>query len=249
MVLRRRIGICQLSQQPMEDRVFSPDGKHMWTGSKWIPAPPMSEANEKQQGEPQPVPGVFQAPTTQMFTNIANQHTQGRIHPAASQIDSSVTTQAYVQHNQIHQHPWGTPIQHTQLVHHVTPSTKQDGVRNPIQALSSVMSNWSGEGVATRSEYWWFMSIYLPVTLILTIWMEIEAIRFETDPYAPFVGTTITILFFLITFIPVLSLSIRRIQDTGHSGWWVIASVIPIIGSLLMFAFSVLPSKPSKYGR
>lgn len=36
----RRIGNIEGSQQIMEEAIFSPDGKFMWTGSQWIPAPP-----------------------------------------------------------------------------------------------------------------------------------------------------------------------------------------------------------------
>ena len=36
----RRIGKIERSQPIMEEAIFSPDGKFMWTGSQWIPAPP-----------------------------------------------------------------------------------------------------------------------------------------------------------------------------------------------------------------
>ena len=36
----RRIGKIERSQPIMEEAIFSPDGKFMWTGSEWIPAPP-----------------------------------------------------------------------------------------------------------------------------------------------------------------------------------------------------------------
>mgnify|MGYP006183849799 CR=1 FL=1 len=32
----------------MADRIISPDGKWMWTGSDWIPAPPLSESGVQQ---------------------------------------------------------------------------------------------------------------------------------------------------------------------------------------------------------
>ena len=31
----------------MADPIFSPDGKWMWTGSEWIPAPPIEAPKEK----------------------------------------------------------------------------------------------------------------------------------------------------------------------------------------------------------
>lgn len=35
----------------MTDHTFSPDGKFMWNGSEWIPAPPTSEPNEEKKAE------------------------------------------------------------------------------------------------------------------------------------------------------------------------------------------------------
>ena len=37
---RRSIGKSKPQGDGMSDRIMSPDGKHMWTGSEWIPAPP-----------------------------------------------------------------------------------------------------------------------------------------------------------------------------------------------------------------
>lgn len=36
----RRLGKIERSPAIMEEAVFSPDGKFMWTGTQWIPAPP-----------------------------------------------------------------------------------------------------------------------------------------------------------------------------------------------------------------
>ena len=35
----------------MSDRIMSPDGKHMWTGSEWIPAPPNDNQDLKSNEE------------------------------------------------------------------------------------------------------------------------------------------------------------------------------------------------------
>ena len=56
---------------------------------------------------------------------------------------------------------------------------------------------------------------------------------------------------FFVFLIPLLSLMIRRIQDTGNSGWWILLMAIPYIGSFAMLVFAILPSepRPNQYDR
>ena len=44
-ILLRSIRKSQLQGRAMADPIFSPDGKWMWTGSEWIPAPPTSASS------------------------------------------------------------------------------------------------------------------------------------------------------------------------------------------------------------
>ena len=41
-----------------------------------------------------------------------------------------------------------------------------------------------------------------------------------------------TSIFVLLTFIPYLSVSVRRLHDTNRTGWWVLIAIIPIIGAV-----------------
>ena len=34
---------------------------------------------------------------------------------------------------------------------------------------------------------------------------------------------------------------VRRLHDTDRSGWWVLISLLPLIGGLILFVFEVLP--------
>ena len=52
----------------------------------------------------------------------------------------------------------------------------------------------------------------------------------------------------LIT-IPTLAVTVRRLHDTGKSGWWYLISFIPI-GGLVLFIFTIQEGDPyaNKYG-
>ena len=38
------------------------------------------------------------------------------------------------------------------------------------------------------------------------------------------------VLFYLFIFIPYLSVTVRRLHDTGHSGWIILLYAIPFLG-------------------
>ena len=58
--------------------------------------------------------------------------------------------------------------------------------------------------------------------------------------------------FLSITIIPSLSVTVRRLYDSGRSGWWVLfAMIIPFFGILLLFIFTLYDSEAAtnKWGR
>ena len=80
------------------------------------------------------------------------------------------------------------------------------------QAISLGFSNYFvGSGRATRSEYWWFTLFNFILACI------------------PFVN-----LICLFTFIPGITLGVRRMHDTNRSGWWLLLSIVPLIGLIVI---------------
>ena len=51
-------------------------------------------------------------------------------------------------------------------------------------------------------------------------------------------------LYSLLVLIPSIAVSVRRLHDTNRSGWWIVISLIPIIGVLVLFVFTCLDSQP-----
>ncbi|MBY0531095.1 MAG: DUF805 domain-containing protein [Xanthobacteraceae bacterium] len=74
---------------------------------------------------------------------------------------------------------------------------------------------------AARAEYWWWM---LFATVVLLIALALDFLVFRGWSIGPFY-----LVFGLASVLPGLSVTVRRLHDTGRSGWWF---MIPV-GSLV----------------
>lgn len=48
-------------------------------------------------------------------------------------------------------------------------------------------------------------------------------------------GGPFTLILCLGSFIPGLAVAVRRLHDSGRSGWWLLIGIVPLIGSLWLF--------------
>ena len=94
-------------------------------------------------------------------------------------------------------------------------------------------------GRARRKEYWMFFLINLLIAMGIGI---VEAIIG--------LGGILGILYALALLIPGIAVSVRRLHDTGRSGWWLLIGFIPFIGWIVVLVFMVLDSQPgdNEYG-
>jgi uncharacterized membrane protein YhaH (DUF805 family) len=87
-------------------------------------------------------------------------------------------------------------------------------------------------GRSSRSAYWWWFLFALLVSVAASI----------LD------GITGTVVFGVIValalLIPGLAVLVRRYHDAGHSGWWVLLWIIPIVGAVVWLIFTLTDSKP-----
>lgn len=117
---------------------------------------------------------------------------------------------------------------------------------NMKESFVSVFRNWSNfSGRACRSEYWFFtLSVFL-ITLIVSLVEIMIGIFNEETGYGPLSG-----LFQVIIIIPTISVTSRRLQDRGISGWWQL-SYFTIIGIFVILILMMLPAKEdeNKWGR
>lgn len=103
------------------------------------------------------------------------------------------------------------------------------------------------EGRATRSEYWYFYLFILIINVICE--MAMTFMSFVSEDAAMIIG----VLYFILSlalFLPHLGVTIRRLHDTGKSGWYWLIMLIPIAGIFIFVAQLIKPSSPedNKYG-
>ena len=97
-------------------------------------------------------------------------------------------------------------------------------------------------GRARRREYWlWGLMLF--VVMFFVAMMEASMGLVTPDTYA---AGPLTTLLSLATLVPNLAVAIRRLHDTGRSGWWILIGLIPIIGLIVMIVFTVQDSEPGE---
>ncbi len=85
------------------------------------------------------------------------------------------------------------------------------------------------EGRASRSEFWW----YVPAVLVVGFFVGLLAIPLlGLTPYALYI---LAYAFVLAIFTPTLAVIVRRLHDTGRSGWWALGFAASAVYELVNF--------------
>ena len=117
---------------------------------------------------------------------------------------------------------------------------------NIKESFISGFINWKNfSGRACRSEFWYFTLSVSLISFLLALVESAVGIFSEEFSYGPF-----SALFQIIVIIPSISITSRRLQDRGISGWWQL-SYITIIGIFVILILLMLPAKEdeNKWGR
>ena len=127
---------------------------------------------------------------------------------------------------------------------------------NMKEAVVSVLTNWNNfSGRACRSEFWYFslaafLFSFLFSTIISLIEIATGIVDIESGPEMGIVSIIFSLLLSLLLFVPSLSVTARRLQDRGWSGWWQLL-YLTIVGALVIIVLNILPAKEdeNKWGR
>ena len=93
-----------------------------------------------------------------------------------------------------------------------------------ISYFSALRSYAVFHGRARRREFWMFTVVNIVVTIALQLVVKSDV------PY---------LVYSLAVTVPTLAVTIRRLHDTAHSGWWLLIGVVPIVGQIVLFVFLV----------
>jgi len=100
-------------------------------------------------------------------------------------------------------------------------------------------------GRARRSEYWFFALFSALISIVLVI---IDSVTGTLSLRAGL--GLLSGIYALAVFVPSLAVAIRRLHDTSRSGWWLLISLVPFVGTIILIVFLASDGKPenNEYG-
>jgi len=107
-------------------------------------------------------------------------------------------------------------------------------------------------GRAQRSEFWFFVlfvnlgALVFYAVIFSMIYTDAMMGAAQNDSFEtgmtsafPIIPSILLLVFILVTFLPNLSVMVRRLHDTNRSGWWYWIALIPFIGIFILLYFLV----------
>ena len=109
-------------------------------------------------------------------------------------------------------------------------------------------------GRARRKEYWLFtlFNILIEAILIAAALASIDgATGLTKSGHSPSSSLSICLsltfwLYALAALVPGVAVTVRRLHDTGQSGWLYLVGLVPLVGPIVLFIFMVQDSAPVK---
>ena len=81
-------------------------------------------------------------------------------------------------------------------------------------------------GRARRKEFWMFTLISVVISIALTV---LDMAVLQTG--------VIAAVYALAVLLPTLAVCVRRLHDTGRSGWMLLLWLIPLVGPIVLIVF------------
>jgi uncharacterized membrane protein YhaH (DUF805 family) len=99
-----------------------------------------------------------------------------------------------------------------------------------VEAVRTALSKYTDfTGRANRPEYWWFFLAAFLASLVVSA-----------------VSDTLGFVLSLAIIVPGLAAGVRRLHDTGRSGWWYLIVFIPIVGGILLIVWLASEGQPGE---
>ena len=117
-----------------------------------------------------------------------------------------------------------------------------------LKVMRDNYANFNGR--ARRKEYWMFTLFFiLFFTASIFVAVALRPFFLAEKTFAILAGIILIALYFG-HLVPALAVTVRRLHDTGKSGWFYLLAFIPYIGGLIIFIFTVIEGDKgdNKYG-
>ena len=97
-------------------------------------------------------------------------------------------------------------------------------------------------GRARRKEYWYFLLVWVFVCIVLQFVLNVLEVLSDPSSSGWLEGLqlvlgTFTLVYFMAAFVASVSVAVRRLHDTGRSGWWCLITLVPLLGFLIFLLF------------
>src|SRR5688500_8500448 len=79
-------------------------------------------------------------------------------------------------------------------------------------------------GRARRTEYWMFALFTIIISIVLGLLDLMLGLTFVEGSTSGWLG----LIYGLATLLPSLGVGVRRLHDTGRSGWWLLIGLVPL---------------------
>ncbi|WP_278492970.1 DUF805 domain-containing protein [Acinetobacter gyllenbergii] len=124
-------------------------------------------------------------------------------------------------------------------------SNQENSAKETVNKVESILTTYQQaiitcfkkfadfKGRARRSEFWYFELFCVLMSLAFS-----------------FISEDAATIVMLITLIPNIAVSVRRLHDIGRSGWWMLIALVPIVGILLLLFWAAQEgnSASNQYG-
>lgn len=105
-------------------------------------------------------------------------------------------------------------------------------------------------GRARRTEFWTFTLVNIVVATLLAFVDNSSGLTVSIGVTAAYGVGILSSLYSLAVLVPHLAVTVRRLHDTGRSGWWWLIGLVPVIGAVVLIIFAAQDSQPgsNEYG-
>uniref|UniRef100_UPI0035A047B4 DUF805 domain-containing protein n=2 Tax=Prevotella heparinolytica TaxID=28113 RepID=UPI0035A047B4 len=109
-------------------------------------------------------------------------------------------------------------------------------------------------GRASRQEFWMFVLFNL---LLAMAWALVAGLltgllgdSFDHDSDRLIFMYKLIAIYYAVTAVPAMAVGVRRLHDTGRSGWWMLVSLVPIAGGIWLILLMCLDGSAgdNRYG-
>jgi len=86
-------------------------------------------------------------------------------------------------------------------------------------------------GRASLEAFWLFFLVNVLISLVFVVLDVFFQTTWRTESF-----------YSVLVFLPMLSLTVRRLHDTNRSAWWLLVVLVPAIGMVILLVLLALPS-------